>query len=224
MKPANESRSDCKRIVQQGYNQCAKRYLGARQEAVLPEIEILESRLKIPSRVLDLGCGSGVPITKWLAAKYKVTGVDFSEEQINLARVNVPSADFICTDIMDLSFRPSSFEAIVSLYVIFHLPRQEQAVLFKRMSKWLAPGGYLFASLSYVNQPSYTEDDFFGVKMYWDSMSLDKYEKLMKNEGFNVIQIKEIGHGYSSSARSESHPIVLLKRRRAHNKSLKPTP
>ena len=43
-----------------------------------------------PRRVLDLGCGAGVPIARRLAERYKVTGVDISERQIMLVRRNVP--------------------------------------------------------------------------------------------------------------------------------------
>src|SRR5208337_2080533 len=70
VKPANEPGFDYKRVVQQGYNQCAKQYSAARSQTVLEELEMLEQRLKSPSRLLDLGCGSGVPITQWLAAKH----------------------------------------------------------------------------------------------------------------------------------------------------------
>ena len=213
MKRSNESTSEYKRIVLQGYNQCAKRYQEARQESVPPELEHLNKKLWAPSRVLDLGCGSGIPISKWLAKEHKVTGVDFSEEQIRLARANVPSANFICKDIMEKSFDPSSFEAIVSLYVIFHLPREEQILLFTRISEWLSPGGYLLASLSYTDQPSYTEEDFFGVKMYWDSMSMNEYEKLLKKVGLEIIGLRDLGHGYTVSAKSESHPIVLAEKK-----------
>jgi cyclopropane fatty-acyl-phospholipid synthase-like methyltransferase len=212
MKTANEDRVGYKRIVQQGYNQCAKRYLEARQENVLSEVETFEKDLMVPSRILDLGCGSGIPTAKWLATKHKVVGVDFSEVQINLARLNVPGADLICSDIMDLSFKPSSFEAIVSLYVIFHLPREEQVILFKRMAEWLSPGRYLLATLSYSDQPSYTEGDFFGAKMYWDSMALKEYERLLEGVGLKAVEVKEIGHGYSESSKKESHPIVLARK------------
>jgi trans-aconitate methyltransferase len=57
-------------------------------------LELLESRLDVGSRVVDLGCGQGVPSTKSLAERHDVLGIDISEEQIGRARRNVPSATF----------------------------------------------------------------------------------------------------------------------------------
>ncbi|MCX5096466.1 class I SAM-dependent methyltransferase [Streptomyces sp. NBC_00365] len=55
--------------------------------------------------VLDLGCGSGVPVARALAtAGHRVTGVDISEVQIRRAREFVPQAEFIRADATDLDF------------------------------------------------------------------------------------------------------------------------
>jgi SAM-dependent methyltransferase len=47
-------------------------------------------------RVLDLGCGSGVPVARELAKRrHAVVGIDGSARQLSLARLNVSSAHFI---------------------------------------------------------------------------------------------------------------------------------
>ena len=38
------------------------------------------------SRILDVGCGNGLPATRELALSHEVTGVDISEQQIARAR------------------------------------------------------------------------------------------------------------------------------------------
>ena len=45
--------------------------------------------------VLELGCGGGGPVTQRLAARFKLTGVDVSAHQIELARERVPTAEFV---------------------------------------------------------------------------------------------------------------------------------
>ena len=105
MKLANDPRVDYKDLVRISYNQCARAYNEARHNQEPALLELIANKLPPYSEILDIGCGTGVPITKALAAQHKVVGVDFSEEQIKLARANVPEADFICRDITESKFR-----------------------------------------------------------------------------------------------------------------------
>jgi SAM-dependent methyltransferase len=58
----------------------------------------LVSRLQNGARVLELGCGAGVPDTQRLAARFQVTGVDISAEQVRRAQAAVPDAEFVQAD------------------------------------------------------------------------------------------------------------------------------
>ncbi|MDH7488260.1 MAG: class I SAM-dependent methyltransferase [Anaerolineae bacterium] len=103
-------------IVRAGYNAIAAQYMANRRDdsddvRLLAE---LGQRLPLGAKVLDAGCGAGVPVTRALAQWFEVTGVDFSEAQIALARQNVPQARFVCADITQLDFPDGTFDAIVS--------------------------------------------------------------------------------------------------------------
>src|SRR5512133_1157586 len=142
MKPATDPTIDYKRLVAQGYDQCAEAYEQARRESVHPEIKWLKKQLPNRAHVLDIGCGSGLPVTRDLSKRFVVTGVDISSEQIRRARENVRHATFFHSDIMAIDFSVASFDAVVALYAIFHLPRGEHARLFGNIRRWLKPGGY----------------------------------------------------------------------------------
>ena len=75
-----------KRIVADGYDAIADPYLewAAQIEADPRDRMLVEfsARLEPGARVLDIGCGAGVPATRSLAAKFVVTGLDISGEQI----------------------------------------------------------------------------------------------------------------------------------------------
>jgi methylase of polypeptide subunit release factors len=61
----------------------------------LAELTTLASEQRC-ARVLDLGCGAGIPVTRHLTALgHHVLGVDGSARQIALARRNAPLAEFI---------------------------------------------------------------------------------------------------------------------------------
>ena len=214
MRPANDPPIDYKDLVRRGYNRCASAYAGARQGEAHTELELLAERLDDGASVLDIGCGAGVPITRALAGKFAVTGVDISSEMVRKARANVPCASFIHGDITSVGFPDSSFDAAIAFYSIFHIPREEHRGLFRRIRSWLKPGGYLMCTLSRHSEAAYTEDDFFGETMYWSNYGLADYERILTGLGFRLLTTTTIGDGYSEAieAPSEDHPLVLARK------------
>lgn len=213
MKPAIDHAIDYKRLVAEGYNTCAAAYEQARRETVHPEIKWLKNQLPNRAHVLDIGCGSGLPVARELAKRFIVTGVDISAEQIRRARENARHAEFFHSDIMALDFPAASFDAIVALYVIFHLPRGEHNRLFRNIRRWLKPGGCLLATLAQEPEEAYTESDFFGVEMFWSNYGMTEYRVMLAEAGFEIVSADEMGHGYSVDAPEESHPLVICRAR-----------
>lgn len=213
MQLASDPSIDCKALVKCGYDACAAAYHRARREDPQPELSWLIERLEGGSRVLDIGCGAGVPVARELAVRFDVTGVDLSEAMVHLARRNVPHARFVHADIMSLCYPPTSFDAAVAFYSIFHLPREEHCELFRRIHRWLVPGGYLLATLSAVREPPYTEE-FHDVPMYWSNHGLPEYERMLVSLGFQVEERGALGHGYSEECAGgdEHHPLILARK------------
>ena len=214
MKPADDPLVDYKALVQSSYDRCAAAYSRARLEDVHPELGLPSELLDDGASVLDIGCGAGVPITRALAERFAVTGVDISGEMIRQAKANVPGASFVHGGIMSVDFAASSFDAVVAFYSIFHLPREEHTTLFSRVHSWLKPSGYLMCTLSHSDEMAYTEDDFFGVTMYWSNYGLRDYVQILTGLGFSILRTSTIGDGYSEShnAPGEDHPLVLARR------------
>ncbi len=214
MKPANDRDADYKALVARGYDRCAAAYVSERADETNPELAALADRLDGSATVLDIGCGAGVPITRPLAQRFDVTGVDISPEQIRLARDNVPEANFLCSDIMSASFPPAAFDAVVAFYAIIHLPREEHAELLCRIHGWLKPGGYLLATFARRAEEPYTEDDFYGAKMFWSYYGVSDYENMLSSLGYRILDSSTIGHGYRRSRfrRPEVHPLILARR------------
>ncbi len=210
MKPASDPNVDYKALVLQSYDRLAADYEKMRQEEAPPALDILTSRLNDRAVVLDIGCGAGIPVAQTLARRFTVTGVDISEGMIKRSRVNVPDATFIHGDIMSVDFPPSHFVAATAFYSIFNLPREEHPELLRRIHGWLKPGGFLLATLSYNDEPAYTED-YYGVTMYWSNYGLEEYERLLMEAGFSILDIGAIGAGYKDpeEAPEERHPLIL---------------
>ena len=88
----------------------AEQYLATKDHEdplALTALEDLATLLPREAAVLDLGCGAGVPVTRWLSDKgFAVTGVDVSARQLDLARNYVPEATFIKADMTEVTFAP----------------------------------------------------------------------------------------------------------------------
>jgi SAM-dependent methyltransferase len=74
---------------------------------------------------------------------------DVSHLQIDRARRLVPTAQFLHADITQVTFPTGTFDAVVSLYVLIHLPLEDQPVLFGRIATWLRPEGWLLATVTH---------------------------------------------------------------------------
>src|SRR5439155_11506885 len=109
-----------KEIVTRGYDAIALRYAewaGRVDSLVVEGVSDLDARLDDGADVLELGCGRGVPATRELARRHRVTGVDISAVQVELARHHVPEASFMHADAVELEVAPASLDAVVGLFV-----------------------------------------------------------------------------------------------------------
>lgn len=178
-----------KKTVRDGYNAIATEYLASRtkKSADLQLLDEFRRKLPAKARVLDAGCGAGLPVTRYLSEKFDVTGVDFSEKQIELANKNVSKATFICKDITELDFPARSFDGICSFYSIIHIPREEHRKLLANFYRMLKPGGITLLCLGAEDLENDIEEDFYGQSMYWSHYDEATYESMLKDIGFIAL-------------------------------------
>ena len=137
--------------------------------------------------VLDFGCGIGVPFDKYLVEHgCKVTGVDISQKHINEAKKNVPKAKFIKGDFSKIDFQ-ETFDAIISFYAIFHIPREEHKELFLKMADLLKSNGKILITLG-TSGGYGEEEEWCGAKMAWSTYDPDTYKKLLDETGFKILE------------------------------------
>jgi SAM-dependent methyltransferase len=192
-----------KEIVARGYDAIALRYAewaGAVVSPALDWLRELDSRLPDGADVLELGCGRGVPGTRELARRHRVTGVDISAVQIELARHHVPEASFVRADAIELDIAPGSLDAVVALYFFGHVPADEQRELVRRIAVWLREGGLFLATVGAGEAGEEVEPDWLGAPMFFASLGGDSYIPLLRECGLTplrdeVIVQQEPGHG-----------------------------
>lgn len=215
MESSDEDRDHLRDLVRRGYDAISRSYRPddggsnpdgpestASYQAWLDELGAL---LRPGARVLDLGCGAGVPAAKLLAdAEFEIIGVDISEVQIERARSLVPGATFIRADMATWESAPASFDAVVSFYALIHLPLEDQRRLIPRLVRWLTPDGYLLATLGHEQWTGI--EDYLGVPMFWDHPDITTYLLWFEEVGLRPLWHRFIPEGTSG------HTLMLAQR------------
>jgi SAM-dependent methyltransferase len=187
---------DPKRIVAEGYDAISDRYFEWASSFHTPAMRWLDDllqRLDDGSVVLDLGCGRGVPFTQKLARRHRVTGVDISARQVELARTLVPEAEFVAADATSLEQPAGSLDAVVSLFMLGHVPPGEQGPLLQRIAGWLRPGGFLLATMA-TSGTEAVDADWLGAPMYFASHTPEENRALVHAAGLEILRDRVIPH------------------------------
>jgi 2-polyprenyl-3-methyl-5-hydroxy-6-metoxy-1,4-benzoquinol methylase len=196
---AGQPAADETDLVRRGYDELSYLYRAddAHSGRYAPWIAELAARLPAGGSVLDLGCGCGVPVSRDLAAAgFAVTGADISEVQIARARRLVPAAWFLLADAARLAFADGSFDAVVCLYALIHMPLDVQPELLARIGRWLRPGGWL---LTVTGQEAWTgtETGWLGgqAPMWWSHPGAPTYRDWIEQAGLEVTEQSFVPEG-----------------------------
>jgi SAM-dependent methyltransferase len=136
-------------------------------------------------RVLDLGCGSGEPIARHLAASgFRVTGVDSSPAMIALCRARFPDHDWQVADMRGLALG-QRFDGILAWNSFFHLDHEDQRRMFPVFRDHAAAG----AALMFTSGPSHgvAMGVFEGDPLFHSSLDPAEYRALRATNGFQVV-------------------------------------
>ena len=99
------------------------------------------------SRVLDLGCGTGLELEKYfpLCPSARVTGIDLSEAMLNALKKKFTDKDItlIVGSYFDVPLGENVFDAAVSVESLHHFTKDEKIPLYNKLHTALRANGYL---------------------------------------------------------------------------------
>jgi 2-polyprenyl-3-methyl-5-hydroxy-6-metoxy-1,4-benzoquinol methylase len=188
----DESRSSADLRVSNAYDRTAERWRATRPLELYPVVarllDVALERAPTNARVLDVGCGAGVPLTRALAARgLRVTGLDFSERLLEIARAEVPGATFVHGDMRTVVSREigENYDLIVAWDSVFHVPRANHAAVFTRFASWLRPGGRLLLSLGGSAWEGTSE--MLGETFFYSGFDPEESLRLLETAGFTIV-------------------------------------
>ena len=146
-------------------------------------------RLAPGARVLDLGCGTGVPTAGMLAETgLEVVGVDASTEMLALARRNVPTGRFVAMDLMELDGSLGEFDGVCAFFSLLMLRREDIPRVLRRTKALLRPGavvaiGMVEGDFDYAPLP------FLGQEVSVTAFPRADLEATIRAEGLHVLEV-----------------------------------
>ncbi len=170
------------------YEEHAEAYNAHRAKLLFekPWLDRFLAKLLGGADVLDLGCGTGDPIDRYLLSEgYQVTGLDGAQAMLDIARRTFPQATWLHGDMRQLDIG-RQFDGVLSWDGFFHLNRQEQAAAIPTISAHVRDGGALLLTIGHENGE--VTGSVEGATVYHASLAVDAYERLLTASGFQSIE------------------------------------
>jgi SAM-dependent methyltransferase len=184
-----------------GYEAVSEEFLarrgdrGTRSMAIgVKEVRRWAKTLPRGSSVIDLGCGPGFPITVLLVEEgLQVFGVDAAPSFIAAFQRNLPGTPIVCESVLESRCFDRTFDAVLSIGLMFLLKAEEQHRLIRRFAEILAPGGRLLFTSS--AKPAVWNDAMTGVESI--SLGAEAYRQLLGTAGISVVEeYEDVGENH----------------------------
>jgi putative AdoMet-dependent methyltransferase len=151
-------------------------------------------REKPVAKVLDIGFGTGVLTTQLYHSGCEITGIDFSDKMIAIAKQKMPLAKLIKWDISDglpNEVKTMKFDFIISTYALHHITDQEKVEFIKSLCPLLNENGkILIGDVSFetrndldLSKLKYA-DDWDHDEIYFVADEIDEIKESLKNHFF----------------------------------------
>jgi SAM-dependent methyltransferase len=197
-----------KKTVETLYDKISVKYHTNRPLAIsdyteLPAVISLAGEVR-GRQVLDIGCGPGRHAKRLLAKGAHVTGIDISEEMINIAREHCGGRGrFFQADFEQAEFGPASFDLIIASLTLMY--SREINPVINKLGGWLRPKGRFIFSLYHPVRffHKIPDFDFSKSRKVWIHLEgcdvtvfnyyhpMEKYFDALRQNGFEMVKFKE---------------------------------
>ncbi|HEY2376082.1 MAG TPA: class I SAM-dependent methyltransferase [Gemmatimonadaceae bacterium] len=143
--------------------------------------------LRRGSSVVDLGCGSGLPITKVLITEgLNVYGIDAAPSLVKAFQDNLPGVPVACESVEESLFFDRMFDGVVAWGLMFLLLPEAQRRLIQRIADVLVIGGRLLFTSCAGTEPLVWNDAMTGLESR--SLGGTEYRRLLSAAGLRLTR------------------------------------
>lgn len=148
------------------------------------------------STILDVGCGGGNKSEYMKEKGYVVTGVDFSEKMIELAKKQFPDIDFNVSDVYEIDKYPRTFDAIFAQALLLHIPKKDILKVLEKFKSRLNKGGLLFVAVKGIEEDGIEEKVHkksnygYDYEVFFSYYSVNELKNYLKKLGMFLISEK----------------------------------
>ena len=151
------------------------------------------SLLPANASVLDVGCGVGLK-SKYLTSKgLKVTGIDFADKLIEIAKRENPEIDFQVLDMNNVESLGREFDGVFAQASLLHIAKDNIVNVLTKLSSVIKPGGLLYVAVKGVNASGKEEDvlkenDYgYEYERFFSYYRMEELEKYFADLNLEII-------------------------------------
>ena len=174
-------------------------------------IPFIEKHVPNGSVMLDVGCSSGYSSKKLYEKGYHVTGIDISDEMIQLAERSTKNTDirFHQADVNSLPFKNETFDATVTINVLewTNIP----AHALQEMTRTLKQDGFLCVGIlgPTAGPRAHSYDRIYGKGILQNTMMPWEFLQLAKECGYTLVDEMPVWKNHLGDIKPEQLPIQL---------------
>lgn len=148
----------------------------------------LGAQLPPGSRVLDVGCGTGLPTARQLTDEgHAVVGVDLSPAMLKLCRDNVPEGEYHRLDLADLETSEiGPFDGAVAFFSLLMLPRAEISFALRMLHGQIRDEGPFALGMVEADVNDFTIP-FLGNTIRVSGYLRDDLRRVVRDAGFEIV-------------------------------------
>ncbi|MBD5497706.1 MAG: methyltransferase domain-containing protein [Lachnospiraceae bacterium] len=136
---------------------------------------------KAGSRVLDLGCGTGLELEAYfpLNPHADITGIDLSDAMLHALAEKFPdkALTLIHGSYFDIPFEAESYHAAVSVESLHHFTAEQKLALYRKLAAALKPDGYFILTDYFAESEAHEKE-------YFDTLNKLKQEQHITDDAF----------------------------------------
>jgi len=167
-----------------GYDAVCDEFIAVRSNAGRDIVDKWATTLLDSASVLDIGAGSGIPLTAVLRDKgLNVHAIDASPNMVHAFQNQFPEIQIACEAVETSPFFHQKFDAIMAIGLVFLLSESNQRTLLPKIAKALKKGGKLLFS---APRQICTWEDIL-THQTSQSLGVDEYVRLLRDSGLQII-------------------------------------